>query len=114
MNSDLARELRRNSTEAEKHLWSRLRNRQLGGCTFRRQAPAGGYVADFLCEAAKLIVELDGGQHAERTDKNAKRTRILEQHGYRVVRFWNNEVMESLEGALERLVEILEDSPKSP
>ena len=97
-----ARELRRNATPKERKLWQHLRNRRLGGYKFRRQASVGGPVADFLCAEKRLIVELDGGQHSEEAD--ARRTAHLEALGYRVIRFWNNEINESLEAVLERIL----------
>ncbi len=101
--TDNARDLRANQTEAEKLLWSRLRRHALNGHSFRRQAPIQDrYIVDFLCPAEKLIVELDGGQHADNPDDTA-RTEWLESQGYRVVRYWNNEVMENLDGVLEDL-----------
>lgn len=98
-----ARILRQNATEAEKRLWYRIRNRQINGCKFRRQHPVGGYVTDFTCVELKLVVEIDGGQHAEQADADLKRTRELESHGYTVIRFWNNEVLGNIEGVLETL-----------
>ncbi|MFN3232031.1 MAG: endonuclease domain-containing protein [Alphaproteobacteria bacterium] len=94
----VARRLRRDSTEAEKKLWSVLRNRQIEGMKFRRQVPCCGYVVDFICREEKLIIEVDGGQHSE--DLDALRTRRLEQAGYRVIRFWNNEVLQNIEGVI--------------
>ena len=94
----VARRLRRDATDVEKKLWSKLRNRQLEGLKFRRQEPCEGYVADFLCEAPKLIVELDGSQHSE--EKDAARTKRLERAGYAVIRFSNSEVVSNLEGVL--------------
>lgn len=94
------RELRRNATEAEKLLWSKLRNRQLDGRKFRRQSPIDQYIVDFVSESAKVIVELDGGQHASQLEADAERTRALESMGYLVIRFWNNEVMENIDGVL--------------
>lgn len=96
---DRARGLRRNATHAEKRLWRALRE-QLPHAKFRRQVPHGPYFADFLSFAAKLIVEVDGGQHAEATQYDSARTRYLEAQGYRVVRFWNNEVLENMDGVL--------------
>ncbi|MDD9876157.1 MAG: DUF559 domain-containing protein, partial [Magnetovibrio sp.] len=98
MSSKTARRLRQNPTEAEKSLWARLRNRQLAGHRFRRQAPIGRYVVDFVCHEAKLIVEIDGGQHAAQADADTKRTEWLKGEGFRVIRFWNNEMLENLDG----------------
>ncbi|MFM9890024.1 MAG: endonuclease domain-containing protein [Rickettsiales bacterium] len=98
-----ARDLRIQSTEVEKRLWYRLRDRQIAGYKFRRQHPIAANIADFACEDAKLIVELDGGQHnqPEHLHRDAKRSLELEQQGWRIVRFWNHEVMENIEGVLE-------------
>ncbi len=98
---DRARELRRRSTEAEKRLWHALRRRELGGLKSRRQQPIDRYVVDFVCFEARLIIEVDGGQHGPEVD--APRTANLERRGYRVLRFWNNEVMENLEGVLQTI-----------
>lgn len=89
-----ARELRRNMTEGEQALWKLLRHKRLGGLRFRRQAPIGPYIADFFCASAKLIVEVDGEPHADevRIRRDELRTRWLEVHGCRVIRFWNIEV----------------------
>ena len=103
-----AQRLRREKTDAEKRLWSRLRGKQLGGHKFTDQFPIGGKVADFACRSAKLIVELDGGQHDAAAAKDAGRTRIIEAHGYRVVRYWNNEIMENLDGVLEDILRHLD------
>ena len=97
-----ARRLRREATDAEKLLWQRLRNRQLGGLKFRRQATIGPYIADFLCIEAGLIIEADGGQHNGATD--AGRTRFLESKGYRVLRFWNHDVIQNTDGVLEAIL----------
>jgi len=93
--------LRREGTDAERKLWSRLRNRQLGGAKFRRQYPIPPYVADFCCVEARFIVELDGGQHAERSLEDARRTASLEAKGYRVLRFWDNQALTETEAVLE-------------
>ncbi len=95
--------LRRNQTDAEAALWRKLRGRGLGGYKFRRQVPVGPYVADFLCKEAMLIVEIDGGQHAEQVEYDRFREDFLKTHGYQVVRFWNNEVLTNLDGVLETL-----------
>jgi very-short-patch-repair endonuclease len=105
-----ARKLRRNATEAEKRLWSRLRDRQLAGRKFRRQVPIGPYVVDFFCPDGELIVELDGGQHAIETERDDKRTRWLESEGYRVIRFWNNDVLGNTDGVLDAISRTLDSS----
>ena len=108
MADTLPRKLRRDSTEAEKVVWRALRNRQLSGHKFRRQHPIGQFVADFCCMEAMLIVEIDGGQHDRQAEADARRTSELERQGYRVVRFWNNEILGNLEGVLATLLDELE------
>jgi very-short-patch-repair endonuclease len=103
--------LRRNATDAERVLWTALRNRSLEGRKFRRQATIGPYIADFLCIEDRLIVEVDGGQHTEIGD--AARTAYLTRSGYRVVRYWNNDVLENLEGVIADLRTHL-TAPPSP
>ena len=103
MASPVARRLRANLTDAESRLWGQLRYRQIDNFRFRRQTPIGPYVVDFFCPSAKLIVEIDGGQHADRTKEDGIRTEWLERKGYRVLRFWNNEVFDELEGVLEQI-----------
>ncbi len=98
-----ARQLRKNSTDAERKLWQHLRSRQFGRWKFRRQFPVGQYIVDFVCIDLKLIVEIDGSQHAEQIIYDSKRTSFLQSKGYRVVRFWNNEVLENISGVLETL-----------
>ena len=93
-----ARSLRREMTDAEKLLWRHLRMEQLGGYKFRRQHPLGNYIVDFVCLEAVLVLEVDGGQHAESTDSDAIRTQWLEAQGLYVMRFWNNEVLNNIEG----------------
>ena len=107
MASRNARALRANQTEAESRLWQRLRVRQLAGAKFRRQAPVGPYIADFICLAAKLIVEIDGGQHADNAEADAARTAWLEDQGFRVLRFWNNDVLDNTDGVLEEILAAL-------
>ena len=102
-----ARDLRRTMTDAERRLWSHLRSRQLQGYKFRRQHPLGPYVLDFFCEQEKLVVEVDGGQHAVDAERDARRTRWLEAHGCRVLRFWNNEVLQDTDGVLATIVAAL-------
>lgn len=100
---DFARNLRRNQTEAEGRLWSRLRNRGVG-VKFKRQVPIVGYFADFLSEEAMLIVEVDGSQHAEeRFEYDRKRTARLETEGFTVMRFWNGEVLARTDEVVEAI-----------
>jgi very-short-patch-repair endonuclease len=99
--TNLARTLRRRATDAEKLLWQRLRNRQLEGFKFRRQQTIGRYIVDFVNFEKRLVVELDGGQHAIEKDKDEKRDAWLKGEGYAVLRFWDNKVFENLEGILE-------------
>ena len=96
-----ARELRRSSTPAERLLWSRLRDRRVDGFKFRRQYPVEGFIVDFLCAEKSLVIEIDGGQHQTTTEYDARRTEALNGSGYRVLRFWNNEVLEQLDGVLD-------------
>jgi very-short-patch-repair endonuclease len=111
-----ARELRENATRAEKKLWSRLRSRQIAGAKFRRQHPIGSYIVDFFCDEALLAIELDGGGHADAEQKeyDAARTEYLAGQGIRVLRFWNNEVLENTDGVLELILRTLKGPPPSP
>ena len=95
----LSRTLRRRSTDAENRLWHHLRGRRFEGVKFVRQVPIGAHIADFVCRSARLVIELDGGQHS--TEADAPRTANIEAFGYRVLRFWNNDVLENTEGVLE-------------
>jgi very-short-patch-repair endonuclease len=98
----IARKLRRNKTDAEAMLWLHLRNRQLENAKFRFQVPFDDYVADFVCHSASLIIELDGSQHADSvSDQN--RDAVMEIAGYRVIRFWNSDVFNNLDGVLEEI-----------
>jgi very-short-patch-repair endonuclease len=96
----LARALRKHQTDAEKLLWNRLRNRQLENCKFRRQQAVGPYITDFLCLEPKLVIELDGGQHSTQMEQDEQRTRYLQSLGYRVLRFWNHEVLRKTDAVL--------------
>src|ERR1700739_733337 len=98
----VARRLRRHATDVEKQLWRELRELGLPP-RFRRQHPVGGYIVDFACPGARLAIELDGGQHALRTDADEERSQEIAAHGYRVLRFWNVDVTENLRGVLETL-----------
>jgi very-short-patch-repair endonuclease len=109
-----ARELRKGMTDAERLLWSRLRRRQVHGLRFRRQHPIGPFIADFACPQAGLVIELDGGQHALAKDKDAARTRWLEQSGYRVLRFWNNDVLTQIDAVLHVIAAATPRPPSQP
>lgn len=99
-----ARELRKTSPDAETIIWSRIRGRKLDGFKFRRQHPIAGFFADFACVEAKLVVELDGGQHAEAADYDARRTEAIEAAGFRVFRFWNSAVFEDSDSVVETIL----------
>jgi very-short-patch-repair endonuclease len=103
-----ARALRKRSTEAEKLLWSRLRGRRFDGIKFKRQVPIANYTVDFIALDLKLIIEVDGGQHDERAAYDAERTRILQEWGYHVIRFWNNDVLSNIDGVLEVIMQELQ------
>ncbi len=101
--TDRARALRRQMTDAERKLWTRLRNRGAAGAKFRRQVPIGPFFADFACVERRLVVEVDGGQHALAQQNDARRTKALADHGYTVLRFWNSEVLQNLDGVLAKI-----------
>ncbi|MDR3470771.1 MAG: endonuclease domain-containing protein [Devosia sp.] len=107
--AQFARSLRTNSTDAERKLWSLLRNRQIAGAKFVRQFPIGPYVADFVCREAALIIEADGGQHDEPSDR--ERTAYLNAEGYSVLRFWNNDVLGNPSGVFEAVSDVLGGHP---
>src|ERR1700751_2353483 len=112
-----ARTLRGNMTEAETRVWQILRSHQMKGYKFRRQVPIGRYIADFVCHGARLIVEIDGGQHDRSSSEQGSRTHFLKGQGYRVLRFWNNEVLENPDGVYKTIVDELGRitlSPPSP
>jgi very-short-patch-repair endonuclease len=111
LNIGAARMLRRSMTDAEHALWRILRGRQLEGFKFRRQHSIGRFVVDFVCLEHKLVVEVDGGHHAEQVDADAERTAYLEGRGFRVVRFWNNEVLTEMDGVAMRLLATLTPTP---
>ena len=98
-----ARRLRSDQTRVEGLLWGKLRDRRLGGWKWKRQAPRGPYIVDFLCVEAGLVVELDGGQHADNEAYDRRRTEYLEGLGLTVLRFWNAEVIENLDGVCEAI-----------
>ena len=106
-----ARQLRRNPTEVERLLWQRLRFWQVGGFKFRRQQPLGNYIADFVCFEGRLIVEIDGGQHADQKDYDKKRDAWLRDQDFIVLRFWNSDVLENMDGVLHLIREKLTSAP---
>ncbi|TXH33498.1 MAG: endonuclease domain-containing protein [Rhodospirillaceae bacterium] len=103
-----ARKLRREPTDAENKLWSLLRRRQIDGHHFRKQVPIGDFVVDFACLKMRLIIEVDGGQHALRQQQDAQRSEYLMKLGYQILRFWNNDILQNPEGVLGRLREALD------
>ena len=112
---DRAKHLRSHQTDAEQRLWYHLRGHRFMGLKFKRQKPLGRYIVDFICQERGLIVEVDGGQHAEQTHCDEQRDAWLRERGYRVLRFWNHEVMQQLDGVLERIRrEVVAPSPPSP
>jgi very-short-patch-repair endonuclease len=98
-NTLISRKLRANQTDAETKLWNRIRNRQIDGRKFIRQEPIGRYICDFVCREKLIVIEVDGGQHSESV-RDEIRDRYLRTHGYRVMRFWNNDVLSNIEGVL--------------
>ena len=110
----LQRKLRTEPTDAEHRLWQYLRGRQIEGCKFRRQHPFGDYILDFACLDKKLAIELDGSQHADRAEYDAERTKYVEKAGFGVLRFWNNEVFENIEGVVEVIIAALNKQEATP
>ena len=110
----LARSLRKNQTDAERKLWRRLRARELCGFKFRRQYPIAPYIVDFICVEKRLIVEIDGGQHATMTEIDNTRTEFLNARGYGVLRFWNNEVLQQPDAVLAKILDSLTHPHPNP
>jgi len=108
-----ARALRSDMTDAERRLWQTIRGKQLCDCRFRRQHPIGPYIADFACIDKKLVIELDGGQHQDQIAYDEQRTAFLQAQEWRVLRFWNNDVLSNLEGILASIVDALNALPPS-
>ena len=102
------RELRKNLTDAEQRLWQKLKRRQIPTVKFRRQQPIGPFIVDFVCFERRLIIEVDGGQHAAQADYDEERTRWLKVQGYRVLRFWNNEVLADTEAVAQAIFDTVE------
>jgi very-short-patch-repair endonuclease len=113
-NTTTAKRLRRQQTDAERILWFRPRVRRHAGWKFKRQVPVDRFIVDFVCADARLVVELDGSQHAVRTRQDEERTRTLEAMGYFVLRFWNNDAMSNLEGVLEEIPNSLNQHSSEP
>jgi very-short-patch-repair endonuclease len=111
--TERARRLRSDATDAERALWRRLRSRSLDGHKFVRQEPVGPYTVDFICREARLVIEVDGGQHADNRH-DVVRDQWLTSHNYRVLRFWNNDVLGNVAGVLETIATALADSPPHP
>ena len=111
----LIRGLRRRQTDVEEKLWMHLRNRQIEGTKFRRQQAIGHYIVDFICYERKLIIEIDGGQHNEPSniDQDHQRTIFLESRGYKVVRYWNNAIIENIDGVLVHIQSVLETKTRN-
>ena len=111
-----ARRLRRDMTDAERRLWWRLRAVQIKDFHFRRQATIGPYFVDFACHATRIVIELDGGQHGEAGHalRDSKRDAYLRHNGYRVLRFWNNDVLGNIEGVMYAIIDALENVPPTP
>ncbi len=108
MPNENARRLRRDATDAERRLWSALRDRRLSGYRFRRQFPIGRFIVDFACTKHRLIVEADGSQHAD-SESDRERTAWLEEQGWRVLRFWNNDVLTNTNGVVETVLKELQE-----
>ena len=108
MTNSRARQLRTRQTDAERKLWFLLRDRRLNDAKFRRQVPIGNYIVDFVCQEAKLIVEVDGSQHADQVAYDDARSKWLASVGYRVLRIWNNDLTENEDGVLTAILNELD------
>ena len=109
-----ARHLRRHQTDAEALFWAEVRDRQFLDLKWRSQVPIGRYFADFICESEKLIVELDGSQHIDQSDYDEKRTEVLGLHGYRVIRFWNDDIIHHMSDVLSEIQECVGEAKHIP
>ncbi len=106
-----ARQLRNNATTAEKILWQCLSARKVSSIRFNRQVPIGPFICDFVSRSLKLIIEVDGGQHNWNADADQRRTDFLEAQGYKLIRFWNNDVIERIEGVVLEIERVIADMP---
>jgi len=114
LSNRLQRRLRKEMTDAEKALWKVLRGRQVSGLKFRRQHPFGDYILDFVCLEKKLVIEVDGGQHGEQARYDEIRTRYLQKAGFRVLRFWNSEVLQEIEAVKEQIWKVVGEGEPHP
>jgi very-short-patch-repair endonuclease len=112
--TERARRLRKDSTDAEKRLWSLLRAHRYGGYKFKRQQPIGPYIVDFACFDARLVIEIDGGQHADAARSDSIRDAWLAREGFRILRFWNNEVLGNIEGVMQQITLSLQAPSPQP
>jgi very-short-patch-repair endonuclease len=110
----VAKALRKNFTDTERLLWRHMRAKQMEGYKFRRQEPIGGYIVDFVCQEKKIVIEVDGGQHSVERERDIERDKWLEGQGYKVLRFWNNEVLTKINGVLEVIRNSLNHPPPTP
>ncbi len=106
-----SRDLRATMTDAERKLWACLSARKVAGVRFNRQFPIGPFICDFVSRGARLVIEVDGGQHAVNAERDAQRTQFIEAQGYRVIRFWNNDVLGNVEGVVAEVERVLADRP---
>ena len=106
-----ARQLRKNPTDAERLLWQKLRFWQVDGCKFRRQQPLGNFIVDFVCLEKRLIIEVDGGQHAEHVNYDTDRDAWLRNQGFGILRFWNNDVLKKIDSVMEMIAKNLQSTP---
>ena len=116
MANEVARELRKTMSVPERKLWRALSGRKVSGFKFRRQHPNGPYTADFICLERRLVVEVDGSQHAgdDQIEHDKRRTQWLQAEGYRVIRFWSNDVMQSIDGVVQSILDELESARDTP
>ena len=109
-----AKVLRKNFTDTERLLWKYLRSKQIGGYKFRRQEPVGSYVVDFVCQEKRIVIEVDGGQHSTERKRDNERDKWLKGQGYKVLRFWNNEVSANIEGSIKSNTRLFESPSPYP
>ena len=108
-----ARDLRNNATDAERLLWHQLSSKKVAGTRFNRQVPVGPFICDFIARSIKLVIEVDGGQHDWNAEADQRRSKFLEAQGYKVIRFWNNDVIERIEGVVQEIERVIADMPSN-